>query len=447
MILKKGTVIDSLSIPDFDNKYSIYLPKDFDKQKTWPILMGFNSQKNTVETTKLFQEAAEEHGYILAVTDFENNKNIKDQVKYVSSFMKHMISLFPVQQGRICIFGNDIDSRLVSLIPALYSDQIFGVIAIGDSYFYNQSIKIKRNFSYIGVVSTDNYRYKDFFKNKQYLKSKAVPADIFVQEGETQFPNKRLLNKALSQFTMQSMLKGRIPKDSIWVRSMFDRDLKQVDEYLKNGQYLFAYNEVKRIRISYSMFFDTKFLKDKQKEIRKMPSYKREKRIWLKYSNQESALRNTYLFSLEEDINTVSFENLGWWQYQVSELDTLLKNNQKSARHAAKRVKDYLRYIVDEYKNVLLDNPKALEVNMLLNILSTIIDKDDFDSYKRIISLSAQDRDFKTALFYLEELLKKGYKDLDALYAIDGTLTLRISKEYNKVIQDYLGTSKFFSKK
>ncbi|RKM92427.1 hypothetical protein D7036_22825, partial [Aquimarina sp. BL5] len=77
-------------------------------------------------------------------------------------------------------------------------------------------------------------------------------------------------------------------------------------------------------------------------------------------------------------------------------------------------------------------------------ILSTIVDKNDFESYRKIISLSAIDQDNATALFYLEKMLQNGYKELESLYNIEGTLALRISKEYNNVIKKYLKTSKYF---
>lgn len=64
-----------------------------------------------------------------------------------------------------------------------------------------------------------------------------------------------------------------------------------------------------------------------------------------------------------------------------------------------------------------------------------------------MISLSAQDQDNETALFYLEQMLKNGYKDLNALYTIEGTLALKMSEKYNKLIKKYLGNSKYFFSK
>jgi pentatricopeptide repeat protein len=147
---------------------------------------------------------------------------------------------------------------------------------------------------------------------------------------------------------------------------------------------------------------------------------------------------------MDADIEVREFENLGWWKYQMSELDTLSIGKEKFARDMAYRTKGYVKYLVDSYKSELLKEEENLEENLFLNILSTIVDKKDFESYRKVISLCAQDQDYETALFYLERMLKNGYKDLNALYTIEGTLALRMSKNYNKLIKKHLGTSKYF---
>ncbi len=444
LTLKKGIVMDSLSVPSTKGMFSVYLPKTFDTSKSWPLLLGFDSSGKTGGITRLYKAAAEEYGYIVVIADVLEHQKPKEKVEYMLTFMDYVHSLFSIQKRRVYVTAFGDDAKIVSLLPALYSDEIAGVIAIGDSYYYNSSVRIKKSFSYLGVVNTSNYRYRDFFNNKAYLKSKAIPADVFVYNDTSKLPNQRIINKALSTFTLQAMLKGRIPKDSIRVQRLFKKDLAEVDSYIGKGEFLFANEELKRIRIKYGMFFNTSYLKEEQKEIKKRKEYKREKRLESKYNYKERLIREKYMFALEEDVEIEDFENLGWWKYQMSLVDTLVQNKEKYAHDTGLRAKGYLKYLVDAYKAELLkDNNKYLVKRLFLNILSTIVDEQDFESYKKIISLSAQDQDYETALFYLEKMLQNGYKDVDALYVIEGTLALKLSKEYNELIKKYLGTSKY----
>ncbi len=446
LTLKKGVVMDSVSVSSINGMFSVYLPKDFDTNKSWPLLLGFDSSGKTSRIARLYKEAAEEYGYIVVIADFLENQKPKEKVEYMLTFMNYVYTLFSIQKRRVYVTAFGEDSKLVSLLPALYSDEISGVIAIEDSYYYyyNSSIRIKKNFSYLGLVNITNHRLKDFLSNKAYLKSKAIPADVFVYNNKSKFPDQGLIKKTLSTFTLQAMLKGRIPKDSIWVQHLFKKELAEVDTFINKKEFLFANEELKKIRIKYGMFFNTNYLKEQQKEIKKHKEYRREKRLKSKYAYKEMLIREQYIYALEEDIEGEDFENLGWWKYQISQVDTLIQNKEKYAHNMGLRAKKYLKFLVDSYKVELEKNNKNLIKKMFLNILSTIADEQDFESYKKVISLSAQDQDYETALFYLERMLQNGYKDIDGLYTIEGTLALKLSKEYNKLIKKHLGTSKYF---
>lgn len=131
---------------------------------------------------------------------------------------------------------------------------------------------------------------------KKYLKNRAVPADVYVYEKDSGLlPNKQI-KKALSDFTLRAMNKGRIPKDSIWVKNLFKREMKQVELYLNQDKFLNAFDEVKRIRLKYGTFFNTNDLKEKQKEIRKTKEYKQQKRLETKYLNKEIFLEKHICF-------------------------------------------------------------------------------------------------------------------------------------------------------
>ncbi len=447
LTLKKGIVIDSLTVPDTNNSFSIYLPKAFDMHKSWPILFGFDSSVKASHITHLYKEAAEKNGYIIVASNFSEGSKDKEKTDYVISLMNHVFSLFPIQKNRVYVTAIKKDTKLVSLLPVLYSNDIFGVITIGDSYYYDSSIKIKNSFSHLGIVNINNFRYKDLLSNKNYLKRKDVQADVFVYEGKSELPTSNIFTKALSTFTLHAMGNKRMPKDSIWIQNLFQSDLELVASYLNDGKFLIAHDEVKRIRTKYQQFFDTNFLKEKQKNIKRTKGYRKEKQLHTKYIYRESFLRQTYLFSLEDDVLAKSYENLDWWQYQVSELDTLALSKEKYASATASRIKGYLKHLVDNFKIAQVPGDKSLEKRMFLNILSTIVDNKDFESYRKIISLSAMDEDYETALFYLEKLLQTGYKDFDRLYTIEGTLALRMTEDYNRVVEKHLGKAKYFFSK
>ena len=439
--LKKGEVIDNLKVPSSKGIYSIYLPKSFDLSKTWPVLFGFDSTENMNSFTSLFSKSAEELGYIVVVSNYAEKLSSKEKSDYILLFMKHIISLFPVQNKRMYVFGAGEDAILNTSLPVLYK-KFNGAIAISN---YNQKLNAEKSFSYIGMIGDQNFRYRNFLGNNKYLKRKGVASDVYIYEGKEELPPQEVIDQALPYFTMDAMVKGSIPKDSIWITNSYKKDRNQVELLKNKKEYLQAYDELTRMRNRYALFFDVDELKEEQKRIRKIDVYKKKKRVRSKYYNQEMFLKQTFILSLEEDVDLKQYDNLGWWQYRMGELDKLAKSNEKYANDMVLRIKGFLKNTLLDYKKEISKNKKEIDRKIFLNILSTIIDKNDFESYRSIISLCATDQDNETALFYLEKMLQNGYKEIEPLYTIEGTLVLRISKEYNNIIKKYLGSSKFFS--
>ncbi len=444
LTLKKGKVINSLMVPSSKGVYSIYLPKSFDMNKGWPILFGFDNTGNMSSLANTFSKSAEENEYILVVSNFGEKLSTKDKLSYVSVFMKHIFSLFPVLNERIYIFGVGDDAAFNSTLPVVYK-LIDGVLAIGNSNDYNQKITPDKNFSFIGMIGNKNFRYQDFLKTNEYLKRKNIASDVYVYEGNDELPSEDIIEKALPYFTLEAMISGSIPKDSVWIANRYKKELNEVKVLKEKKQYLQAFDELVRMRNRYRSFFDVDELKKEQKEIRKIDGYKKQKRIRSKYKNRELFLRQIFTRSLEEDIAFIQYDNLGWWQYRMDELDKLKRNKEEYADHMVFRLRGFLKNVLFQFKKELSNGQSEMDRKIFLNILNTIVDKNDYESYRNIISLSAIDGDNETALFYLEKMLQNGYKEIEPLYTIEGTLSLRISKAYNNIIKKYLGSSKFFS--
>jgi len=442
--LKKGQVIDSLTVPSSEGVYSIYLPTSFDIHKEYPILFGFNSSYRSSSITNILSTSAEEEKYIVAISNYGGKLSVKNKAGYVELFMKHMAILFPTQNNRIYVLGFGEDAVFNSSLPALYPN-INGVITIGDSAHLNKKINAKRNFAHIGIVDDRNFRYQSFLDTHKYLKRKKIASELYIYDGNKEFPPENIMANALSYLTLDAMHKGKTPVDSLWIANRYSKDIEVVKLLKGHSKYVQGFDELDRIRNTYSKFFNVDTLRAAQKEIRKIKSYKKERRLKSKYHNQEVYLREAYALSLEEDVALKQYANLGWWQYKMAAFDELRKNNEKYAGNMVYRIKGFLQHMLSAYKKDASKQKKELDKEIFLNILSTIVDKQDYQSYKRIISLSAMDQDDETAIFYLEKMLQNGYKEMEELYTIEGTLALRISEAYNMMIKKYLGTSKYFS--
>jgi len=147
-------------------------------------------------------------------------------------------------------------------------------------------------------------------------------------------------------------------------------------------------------------------LRAAKKEVRLVKRYQR----GLENALVEKELYFTY--ALMEDLDNRNFDNLGWWQYQYNQYQTVISDSLLATPF------DSLRILYAK-KNVtlmtgLLSNMYELEANrpaalkdipavVFLLMLRTIVNPKDYTAYLSVISYSSKMEDYGTALFYLEE--------------------------------------------
>ena len=83
------------------------------------------------------------------------------------------------------------------------------------------------------------------------------------------------------------------------------------------------------------------------------------------------------------------------------------------------------------------------EALVFLYMLKTILLPQEFKNYLKVASIAAKNEDFGTALFYLEEALKNGFKSREELYSIPNTALLRITPEFNALIEKYFSEARY----
>jgi hypothetical protein len=125
-----------------------------------------------------------------------------------------------------------------------------------------------------------------------------------------------------------------------------------------------------------------------------------------------------------------------------------LKKHEKSGKLAEQymgtRLNGYLNALIEDNIDLLLREKVTDEEALLfLYMLKTISSPLEYKYYLKIISLSSKYEDYGTALFYLEELLKNGYKDKTQLYQLEHTALIRITPEYNTIIGKFLKDARY----
>jgi hypothetical protein len=442
--VKKGVVVDDLKVSDtLEETYSLYLPTQYENERSWPVILIFDGEGRGKSAALLFRSAAEKQGYILVSSNNISTQNDLEKNALVASrLLQHVTAKLPVDIQQVSTAGSMGGAKAATSIPLIFDD-IHGVIAVGDHWLNFDLLDRKKNFAFIGIVGDEQFSVSGMNYTANILSRLKFPSQVYTYDGSEPWPIEEIISSAVGSLTLDAMSKEKRSIDRELIGELYELDLARVNKLISQNELLNAEGLLEVMEEKFSPFISTSEIKAKQNQLSRSRNYTQQKREHRAVRDKENRLMDDFIYYLEEDIRTANFENLGWWKYQKNQLDSLSLKNNAEAKMAI-RLKDFIREYVRLNRKTLKDERRSpLENKLLANMIQTIFDPQAFDAYKNIISLSAQDNDFQTAYFYLEEMLKHGFKDMEALYEIEGTLGLRLTHEYNSIIEKYLGESKF----
>ena len=444
--LSKGAVNDNLSVNDsLSETFAIYLPTNYSNERSWPVFFVFDSEGRGKSVVQLFRQPAEEQGYVIVASNNINSKDsLLNNLKVGTRLMSRVFNLFSVDRNRIYTAGLAEGAEVASAIPAVYNN-IQGVLAVGDIWLKADLLKKDVNFSILGLVGTHDFMFYKMRESIRFLGEKGNNASLYKFDGTHQWPDLNIISHALGDFTLQALSKGLIPQDPILVESLYQKEIETADVLRRSLQLFKSYELLDKMKDKYGLFDKKDDLKDRQKTLRHEKLFKDQRREYSRAAKKETELKEQYLHFFNEDVITSNFENIGWWNQQIKELKEFQQSKNRAEAEMAYRLEGLLQFLAKTTFQELSESKAHIDRLIFTAILQTIFDRENPEGYRSIISLSAGDGDYETALLYLEDLLKTGYKEMDMLYNIPGTLNLKLSPEYNALIKKYLGESRFYN--
>ncbi len=439
--LKKGTITDSIKVNDSTSEsFGLYLPTNFDTNKRWPVVFVIDMNGKGRQALNMFRAAAEEQGYILATSnDISDSLSISQNMLICARMFNSVYGLLPIGKNRTYTAGFSGGARFSSLVPTFIKN-VKGVIICGASMFDTDVLSAKTPFHVVSIVGLEDYNYLNMLSLETTLDQLKYPNQLLVFEGGHEWPPEDYLSKSLELLTLAAMSTNDIPRDSIFIENAYSKNLGKVSTLMTLHKPLLAEKEISEMMEIYKPLRNIDSLKLTHKAIKKGTSY------WPYSRNQNAVFQREYLsredygYYLTEDIRTYNYENLGWWHYQMDQLDTFDNSKDPFERQMGKRLRGYINALIDDNIDVIKIETSPIDLDALnfLNMLKTITSPNDFDAYLKVISNSSRMEDYGAALFYLEELLKKGYADRDVLQHLDYTALLRITPEFSALLEKYL---------
>ncbi len=437
--LKKGEIIESIPVNDsISSTFSLYLPTNFTTDRQWPLLMVFNLEGKEKQAMSMFLSSAEEEGYVLAAPRVLDSISLTNNMLATAGSLESITGMLPIQKGRLYAAGTDSGGRFASLVPT-FIKQVKGVISISASLANTDLLNIKEPFHFIGMVNKNHFNYPTLLSDEKILDAYKFPNHILLFEEKSDWPEKEYLKKGMQLFTLQAMGRKWIPRDSAYVEAAFQEDLDKVNSLKNSGNFLVAEQYLGEMMGMYGVLKNLDSLRKVQKELRKNKQFRAMRRAENAAFLKETLLKEDYQYYMEEDLLTHNFKNLGWWNYQMTEINKFVTSSNPYEVEMGNRLLGFVNALATDNIEMVQTN-EVIDQDALafLYMLKTILEPNNFEFYLKTVSLSAKNEDFGTALFYLEEALKKGFKDKEKLYGLEHTALLRITPEFNTLVSKYL---------
>lgn len=443
--LKKGAVVDSLPVSeDLTESFAMFLPRNYSEDKKWPIIFVFDPEGRGINSARLFSQAAGDQGFLIVASNSISSKDsLVINLERASRLLEKVILSFPVEMNRVYTAGLGHGALVASSLPAIYP-KIRGILAVEELWmnkkFINQN---DYNPSIVGFAAYKSDAVNKLNEYKHILNSKDYNYLIYKYEDDNNWPSANLIAHGLGAFTLQAMQDNSVDLDI--VDRLFKAEMETAESWKRQLNYFKAFELLELMEDKYKGFDKKGEIRDLQKEIRRESVFKKQRSQFNSAKIKERELRYEYRLLIEEDLTAKSFENVGWWVQQMENIEKLQNSSEVAEVEMGYRMKDNLQTYAKERFKDLKNSGAGIDRLILLSILQTVFDKKNPEGYFQIISLSAQDGDYYTALLYLEDLLKTGYDNLEQLYEIPGTLDLKLSPEFNELVKKYLDESKYYN--
>ena len=447
--IAKGTVVDTLKVEDsLSESFSVYIPQDFKNGETWPVLVIFDPEGRGKLAAQLFRSIAEEQGYIIAASNEVLNRfSLQSNLPKASRLINRLLISMPINPNMVYVGGLGEGAQLASASPLIYKE-VKGVLAVGDAWASIELTDKLKPFVFSAVAGDEDARLFNLKAIVEFYNQKKFPVEINYFEGKnTEWPDPFVLNNAVSAFTLDAINKGLRDKNQALVQRLFNTELEYTEMLRRQRNYNQAYEKLEQLENKYSLFnVNSDELQERMKSLKRNKAYRQQRRDFRRAENLETEKQEEYRYLMEMDVLNTNFENIGWWEYQMVELQEKEEKGNIAEKKVYKRLQDFLKELSRSHFNIIMDSEAGIDTKIFVSVLRTALDKEDPDAYLKIISLAGHDGDHQTALLYLEDLLKTGYDDMEALYEIDGILDLKLSREYNDLVREYLGEAKYYNK-
>jgi dienelactone hydrolase len=256
-IPQPGTVHASVTvIADPTNSYALYLPSSYSPLKRWPLLLVFDPFARGEVSVKLFHEAAEKYGFIVAGSN--NSRNFQDPSEAIRLLWADLKERYAIDPRRIYTAGLSGGARVASTLALACKSCIAGVIANSAGLPNGASVPGPEVADWFLVAGNTDFNYPELLHLKEALDAHSAVSRFVVYDGPHNWMPKEFAESAVAWLELRAMIRGLAPIDKDFTGRQFESRMAEAQAAQKHGDTLSAAREYREIARDFATVRDVK---------------------------------------------------------------------------------------------------------------------------------------------------------------------------------------------
>lgn len=337
---KKGGIIDTVACSSNPSQsYALYLPSNYTKEQSWPIIYIFEPAARGKLPLRIFQKSAEEFGYILVCSNNSKNGSWANVFEAAKAMKKDTELKFNIDSERIYTSGFSGGSR-AAMVMAKSVYKARGIIACAGAYPSKNQYMITANDSiaYAAIVGNLDMNYLEHIQLAEELTSKEIDNVLFITNKTHQWANSKEIFLAMQWLELRTNDRlNPAKRDEIIDRFKFFGDR------LISQNLTYTLPMLKHLEGEFGLNFSrstTELLNSKsvQKEL------KESKKIEIKELKHQKVLIQAFATIPQTKLDPTldSIHTVRWWKFEIDKLRRKGESKNQYQSNSAKRLSNYI---------------------------------------------------------------------------------------------------------
>jgi len=193
---------------DPNQSYALYLPRNYDQRRKWPVLYAFDPGARGRVPVERFKDAAEQFGWIVVGSNNSRNASIQSSIDAWNAIVRDTTDKFSIDDGRAYAAGFSGGARVALTFATECKDCLAGVIAGGAGFPPGIEPAATMRFAIYAIAGIEDFNFPEIKELDEKLTRVNIAHQIATWEGRHEWPPAPVTQDAVAWMELMAMKSG-----------------------------------------------------------------------------------------------------------------------------------------------------------------------------------------------------------------------------------------------